>query len=52
MTVSTVVIEQRENKTRGHFNFIFINGQSPFRIEYKVDVIEWYLYSSERPKLN
>ena len=44
MTVSTVVIEKRENKPEGHFNFIFINGQSPFRIEYKVDVIEWYLY--------
>ena len=46
------VIEQKENKTKGHFNFIFINGQSPFRIEYKMDVIERYLYSSERPKLN
>ena len=44
MTVSTVVIEQKENKTKGQF-FLFLSlGESLLRIVCKVDVIDWSVY--------
>lgn len=49
---SKVGTGMKENKTKGHFIFIFISGSKSFQKEHMVDLGDWSLYTSKRHTVN